>query len=35
MHTNAIASMFSEFGTAEHIFKTRSLNGAICRNMKR
>jgi len=35
MHTNAIDSMFSEFGTAEKLFKTWLLNGAFCRNLKR
>ena len=35
MHTNAIDSMHSEVGTAEIPFKTRLLNGAFCRNMKR
>ena len=30
----AIDSMFSEVGTAEKRFKTKSLNGAFCRNLK-
>ena len=35
LHSNATDSMFSEVGTAEQLFKPRSLNGAVCRILKR
>ena len=35
MHSNAFYSMFSEVGNAEKPFKTRSLNLALCHNLKR
>ena len=34
VHSVAIWNDVLEFGTAETIIKTRSLNGAFCRNMK-
>jgi len=34
-HSNAIDSMFSEVGTAEKLFKARSLYDAFCLNLKR
>jgi len=33
--SNAISNNVLEVGTAEKKLKTRLLNGAICRNMKR
>jgi len=35
LHSNAIDSMFSEVGTSEKPFKTRSLYDAFCRKSKR
>jgi len=35
LHSTDIDSMFSEFGTAQKLFKTRSFNGAFCHNLKR
>ena len=35
VHTNAIDSMFSEVATAENSFKTKSINCAFFRNLKR
>jgi len=35
VHNNAIDSMFSKVETAENLFKTRLLNGAFYRNLKR